>query len=342
MQIVIDDSVFQNEANSVHISALAYACLGETPHSLHTSPPASFSEDGSSITGPQELVNWLSSISPTLVKKAYEAAICDGPLKVTRTLSNTFLNVSNNPPEEYSGPRFQLSPEKAAQFIRFPMKIFVENGANDGNFILSTAKSEWRKYLQEALTNAWCTFHHCGGSSIAQELERHSTIDLARSFAVFDSDALHPDDNPPDTIRKKELCIEHDVPFHCLNRRMIENYLPLQAFSQWAYREPSPSQEKIKRIRKFEAIRRLTASQRYHFNIRHGFKKARDEKYKDSPNSIFLGVNQSILKELDHGLSSNITDEFEPPHVMNWDSWIDKDGQREETADMIQRIVRNL
>ncbi|MFC7693838.1 hypothetical protein ACFQY5_34220 [Paeniroseomonas aquatica] len=85
---------------------------------------------------------------------------------------------------------------------------------------------------------------------------------------MFDSDALRPNVPSDQSERLKSKCLETGLPFHQLQRRSIESYLPLPALSGWAYNE-----RKYRAVRHpiFQAYSAMSKVQKHHYNLKNGF-----------------------------------------------------------------------
>ncbi|CAL2075684.1 hypothetical protein [Tenacibaculum sp. 190524A02b] len=117
--------------------------------------------------------------------------------------------------------------------------FFVENGENDGNFIKALLFKFNSKKALHLIQNNLIEIKHCGGkhsirTEIDRELRKYRTFELdnhnyVRFFVLRDSDKNHAEDDR----RKEEIstivnyCSEKNISIHILEKRAIENYLPL-------------------------------------------------------------------------------------------------------------------
>ena len=149
---------------------------------------------------------------------------------------------------------------------------------NDGNFVLAVAKQEIRQQLLEALEQQWISFENAGGIGSIPRRAREfgaSPRDRLRCFLLFDSDARLPGRPSRQAIEAADRCAEGRLPFHRLERRAIENYIPVPALQRWAYGS-RPGRDRPRRVARVRAISRMTPDQRNHFNLADGFTGDRD------------------------------------------------------------------
>lgn len=133
-------------------------------------------------------------------------------------------------------PPWRLQASIAARLVRRPLQLYLENDEHDANFLRAVLPelAAWER--QNRLT-----LQHGGGSEMTRKIERVASDRAARwrSFFLFDSDRLHPDELDPGWSAPKgdgcqgwhtqQVCTNANLPtsrWHQLNRRSIENYLP--------------------------------------------------------------------------------------------------------------------
>jgi hypothetical protein len=128
--------------------------------------------------------------------------------------------------------------DDANDFLNRPLCLLVEDKLSDMGFLGKTLPQLWRNKWQRAVKRRWLEPEHGGGLTnmrrIIEEDVAHDTIRRLRLWALFDSDAVSPG-KPSDASRlTKEACTALGLPFHQLERRMIENYIPQRAMRDWA------------------------------------------------------------------------------------------------------------
>jgi len=144
---------------------------------------------------------------------------------------------------------------QAVNFLRMPFRILVEDNKSDRNFILSVATGGHRKVLLEREQNHWISFEHGGGSGLAERAEKYAlqTLESLRTWVLFDSDALAPG-FPSRQAKKIATVCGEKIRFHQLQRRTIENYLPLLALEHWSKYVPTSVSKLMKRKKKVRAF----------------------------------------------------------------------------------------
>lgn len=141
-----------------------------------------------------------------------------------------------------SDPPWRLHATTAASLVRQPLQLYVENDEHDANFLRAVLPelTQWESAKLIKL-------EHGGGSEMTRKVERVASDRTARwrSFFLFDSDRLHPDELDPGWRKPggdgcqgwstQQACKNANLPHSCwhqLNRRSIENYLPQSLLSQ--------------------------------------------------------------------------------------------------------------
>jgi hypothetical protein len=238
-----------------------------------------------------------------------------------------------------------LSLDSAKQLLQTPFKVWLENDINDGNFLLRTAKPEVRERLQHALDRNWLLFQHANGiTSIPQRADviGVSPKDRIRTFFLFDSDARLPQRPSRHARNATEKCQANGVPFLCLERRAIENYIPLSALRRWAYTS-RPRRETGRRADRVRAFARLSAVQRHHFNVADGFGGDGDDPQwpRVSIAALYADLSEDDRSWLEQGFGRRIASEVYGGDEMPY-KWIVDDGSSEEVEPLLDRILRSL
>lgn len=145
------------------------------------------------------------------------------------------IRISPNGANSVTGPPpWDLNAEAARDIVGRPLRLFLENDESDLRFVASTVPSfsMWRD-------RGWVEPVMGGGSPMKAKIEAASADSLERwrTFFMFDSDRLHPDELVPGwTPPGGDGCQGHQFEsacaamprerWHRLERRSIENYLP--------------------------------------------------------------------------------------------------------------------
>ena len=113
-----------------------------------------------------------------------------------------------------------------------PLYIVLENSESDGVFIRTLArvfKNKARK-INRALESGWIILDNAGGTNMIIPRVTYLTRINVRVFVLTDSDKKYPACPLEGSIKEiKEYCETHNIAFHILNKREIENYIPLEA-----------------------------------------------------------------------------------------------------------------
>ncbi|MCK5524337.1 MAG: hypothetical protein KAI83_14490 [Thiomargarita sp.] len=203
-----------------------------------------------------------------------------------------------------------LRPDDAISYLNKPAYVAVENQSSDGTFLDAMIHAFGRSELREAQTDGWWEYLHLGGfGEIKKRVESIRTQTLVgplRIFVLTDSDCRYPGEVTPTIKKVKEYCDKvGDVPYAILQKRKIENYLPINAL----FRQHVP--KKLKNI--YTAFLSLTPEQQAHYEMKTGFKKVNNHAIISEPNEhkkLFEHVPQRILDNLCGGFGDNAWEYF--------------------------------
>lgn len=118
----------------------------------------------------------------------------------------------------------------AEDLLNRPLSLKVENEIGDWDFLKRIVPSIWRPRWEKAQQRRWLEPEQSGGISeirrvLEQAVERDACRRL-RMWAMFDNDGTKPGEISDEAERTRATCERIGVPFHMLERRMNENYLP--------------------------------------------------------------------------------------------------------------------
>lgn len=187
-------------------------------------------ESHSVLAAHQEMLSWCSVHLPLFDDYFKTRLMMAQPRanSLTISISPTGSAIVDGPPP------WTLTAQVAATVINRPLQVFLENDESDRSFLTSAISS----------FAAWCERDWIepmmgGGNPMGAKITAAGADALLRwrTFFVFDSDRLHPDElDPVWTPPAGDGCQGHefetlctDIPhnrWHCLERRSIENYLP--------------------------------------------------------------------------------------------------------------------
>lgn len=219
-----------------------------------------------------------------------------------------------------------LSIEDAQRLVDTKVGIMVENDDSDWLFLLVIAPQEYRPLLEEGRKQDRLEPLHGGGHEILRRLKEHlsTPFKAARTFLLFDSDRLHPDELDPsfekegrsiealkqaldvEALAKERLPDQH----WRLRRRAIENYLSLVDLELFIQTESKNRQTGLRS--RFDVFRQLSADAQHFFPMKTGLKKLRENK----PNwartkDLYATLSSNDLEILDKGFDSHC---FENTH----------------------------
>jgi hypothetical protein len=267
------------------------------------------------------------------------------------------VQVEASPPQpEWAPPRLRLGLEDTLRLLKEPLGLLLENSRNDWNFLLRLAPGAARMLLQEATQDGRLAPLMGGGGTIVQEMETraaHSPAKRARTFVLFDSDRLHPDELHPDWPKqapehaegcgavKYEECARMHFPdqHHRLMRRFIESYMPLDALRAWCVRTGDKA-DPVVRSRAFQSFQRLTDDQRWFYHMKSGFKKDSSAHATARQRDLYTNLHETAWTELSDGFGTNLSSWYDPKNYadeLNWDLQARAEGEQ-----VLQHILRLL
>jgi hypothetical protein len=123
---------------------------------------------------------------------------------------------------------------EAIKYVNKPFQIILENRNNDGYFIDALIR-EFRskaKKIVKFKNEDWLRYEMAGGSGIIHYLEAEkkqydNDLKFLKCFVLIDSDLEYPQNPNPKRVSLIEYFNKNNIPFHILEKREIENYLPL-------------------------------------------------------------------------------------------------------------------
>lgn len=156
-------------------------------------------------------------------------------------------------------------PYNALLMMNDAAYIVVENLNSDRTFIEVIANAFNNKEIIKALEHQWLKFDAEGGTGgIKRRIDFHFQKPFKPRLLVFiDSDKEFPDDEYNDKVKEiTRVTQERHIKYHVLQKRAIENYIPIEAFTSKA----SNVNEVI------QAYRNLEIPQKDFFDLKKGFK----------------------------------------------------------------------
>jgi len=200
---------------------------------------------------------------------------------------------------------FHLNPSDARRCLDGPAWILVENAESDGAFLEAMICAFQRRDLLDAHTEGWFTIRHLGGFG---EVEKHinqikaSTSGPLRAFVLVDSDRLHPTHVSSTMQKVQRACTPHNVLHKILNKRKIENYLPVNVIQKVQGRNRETA----------KAFLCLSQEQKDFYEMKGGFKKDQNGRViiPDEQKPLFQHTPKKTLNKLCGGFGPNIWECF--------------------------------
>ena len=279
-------------------------------------------------------------------------------LELEKKSSNVFtVQVSNvsNPTWDSQNNIAILPISKAVNFLNQPLKILLEDNINDRNFLLAVffaiATEEQRKQLDECLKEGWIEFENgCGLGGVLKRVEQILTnkdyYAKHRTWVMFDSDALRPrleasqiGGPSKESNKLKNLCSNNSIYHHQLERRAIENYLPLPVLHTWMTWAPHKSVKQMSRKRLVNAFSALSAEQRHYFNLKNGFQSDLTQlQQRKIIGHFYDDIANKVKNDLARGFGENIAELFTHRDLITKECLI-KDGQTTEIEVMLEEVL---
>ncbi len=196
-----------------------------------------------------------------------------------------------------------LHPTHAKKCLEAPAYVLVENSESDGSFLDAMIHCFNRQQLQDAQTEVWWHYEHLGGFG---EIEKRLNELLGRTtgppriFVVVDSDSEYPGHVSRTAAKVRETCEKYNIPLTILNKRNIENYIPLSLLHY------------ANRITKFRAFKKLTQDQRDYYDMKHGFRLAADGEIDIlvAQSALYAGIHKHVCRNLCGGFGDNVYELF--------------------------------
>lgn len=187
-------------------------------------------ESHSMLAAPDSMLTWCAEHLPLFAD--YFRARLTAAQPRTNALT---ISVSPTGATSAGGaPPWTLDAAATGEVINRPLRLVLENDESDRRFLASTVAS-----FSAWCDKGWVETVMGGGAAMGSKITTAGADAVARwrTFFVFDSDRLHPDEfaagwAPPggdgcQGHQFETLCAA--IPrerWHCLERRSIENYLP--------------------------------------------------------------------------------------------------------------------
>ncbi len=327
MIVIIEDEIFASPSAG-QLNLLGLFRLGfDGKHRIQADPIYGLSQDTA-------LDRWLEQL-PQLQREEVVLALEAGLEEdASGILPDFAIRVGTVKEADWEASPLRLPLAAALKWLSEPLYLLLENLSNDGEFLRVVAPSPWRDHYLKLLEDRFVDINHGGGvGDMKSRVEQIKRREALRMFALFDSDARLPGEPSAQSEGLKHACGNGGVAHHQLRRRNIESYLPVKALMAWANKSVKGSRERRKKV---EAFARMNDLQRHHFNLKGGFEK--DRHHEIPP---FYGEHASN-PWLRNGFGETIGSLFHEKDFPILEEWLIRDGQRQETTEILQSIFRRL
>lgn len=190
-------------------------------------------------------------------------------------------------------------------YVEEKFEIILENDKYDGYFIdclLNEFKSRSKK-INHFIENNWFKYSNAGGATgfintIERKIKHFGDSKFLKCCVLVDSDLEYPQSENPKRESLIEFCKLNKISCYVLEKREIENYLPLDVFESINSQHPF--------INTF-VNNQLSNEQRDFIDIQNGLAKNRKNwgvDYKQDVLKLFSNLKDSDFENLIKGLDS--------------------------------------
>lgn len=255
-----------------------------------------------------EVDAWLGGLGTLGVEYRFllELAIEDA----ARSAISVQARVVDEPASTWDYEPLRLTLGDAMALLRRPLALLVENKRRDGA-CLKAVGWRYRRLLERLEDQYRLEIAHGGGLEEMRQqiLEQGARLWRQRTFAVFDSDALIPQQPSARSTALGQTCRNAGVSYHRLWRRAAENYLPPAILLGWAKGLSGKRREThLKRAKAFSRLK--FAEQRHHYNMKSGHRGDAKRKDRDLGRALFEKLDEPTMRALHEGFGNAIDDLF--------------------------------
>lgn len=215
--------------------------------------------------------------------------------------------------------------------LKKTFNLYLENSINDYLFILFYCTNAQKKFFENCLNAHEFQIKNGGGIGTLKNMIEDHNFDKDFSFVIFDSDnlPLQPHYVNPNTKLMEDAAIAKQAKFHKLNRRNIENYIPLSVLKDM-YKQ---NHLVLKKINILDNLYTKSIDFRKNFSLKEGLNK--DLRASASvPNYIDISntLSSEELLELNTGFGKNVAEavfSLDLPDALkkeDIDAWIEVNG----------------
>lgn len=192
-----------------------------------------------------------------------------------------------------------LTPNDAVNLMMAPYEIWLENGRADRAFLLCVVDERLR---EDITVREKSSSLHIDGKGGIGELKmsisenQRPLIERNKLFVLMDSDCKVPGELHPAARALKDTCELKNIHYHCLQRRMIENYLP----TEYLVKELSNCLDLKTLLEKISVFNKLSFEQRSCFHFKKGFTNSANDQ------ALYSDLSDGDRRLLNRGIGSDI------------------------------------
>ncbi|MEW1797135.1 MULTISPECIES: hypothetical protein [Streptomyces] len=237
--------------------------------------------------------------------------------------------------------------------------LVVENATYDWQMIEALAHLLGCEDIVDAKKHGRLDVYNGGGKDGACQHAVDQVVKFTRTkrvILVIDSDSFHPGQRTSNH-KKAEVVVQEGGNSHVLNFREMENYIPNRVLA----RQPKNPGAQANMAKRLESLKRLSAEQRAHFDMKHGFqgkaKKGSDYSKKKPRRSgrvgktyyvpphhgdLYDGVDEQDLITLQEGFGTDLPRLFLKEVRHGGISEKDLDGLKLEATQELQLMLEKI
>lgn len=289
MTVQLNSTVFQEDSNFQKLNHM-FAFFENGKHDLF------LNEDISET-------NWVS-ITSKITKE-----FCEIQFKNSAYSFGTEVNLRINNENDLDNDIYSVSDGYI--LLQNNPIIFVENETSDG-FFLSSIFNNFRECekIKSLIKNRWVEIRGVGGKNefikgINNELRKFRKENLPnekylRAVLIIDSDRKYPKENLSERHNKiEEYCNEKKIRFHVLEKREIENYLPVEVFTDFPYKHEIVN-----------SFLNLDNIQQSYYDFENGFDGKNISTLDINIQNLYKGISTKDEKHLRVGFNKSIKNKF--------------------------------
>lgn len=254
MKFIIDDDVFSKPENyQALISSVLMICQSRRHSILITDI------ESSNYKIFLDFMGNLSSLIEGTIKNDPREFLLEGLI---------FFDI-NNAPTSYSDRSINIL--ELPLILKKKFNLYLENSINDYLFLLFFCTERQKEMFNECEKLHEFGVINGGGIGTLKNLVEQESFDKNSSFVLFDSDnlPLQPDYVNINTQLMEKMAISKSANFHKLNRRNIENYIPISALKNLFQSSP----DALVKINVMESLYSRSDCFRKNFSLKDGLNK---------------------------------------------------------------------